>query len=146
MSFPAYNPEGDLPAGLWPATLSETVLQFGSGSTQRQIIAARLERIWALAKATGHLARFVVFGSFVTETPHPRDVDLVLVMDDAFDVSALTGDMRIVFDHSAADAYFGASIFWMRRLSTFGGEDAMIGQWQLKRDGGMRGIVEITGP
>lgn len=106
---------------------------------------ARLERIWNLANSTGRLARFVVFGSFVTDAPDPRDVDVILLMDDTFDSTTATGETAILFDHAAADAHFGASIFWMRRLSTFGSEDAMIGQWQIKRDGGLRGIVEITG-
>ncbi len=35
------------------------------------------------------------------------------------------------------------SIFWMRRMAAIGGEQAAIKDWQIKRDGTQRGIVEI---
>ena len=106
-------------------------------------VAERLERIYRLAQATGHLTRFVVFGSFVTDKLEPRDVDVFLVMDDAFDGGNLPSEAALVFDHSAADAHFGASVFWVRRLAAFGGEQTAIEHWQVKRAGGRRGIVEI---
>jgi hypothetical protein len=43
------------------------------------------------------------------------------------------------------DAYFGASIFWVRRMAALGGEAVAIEDWQIKRDGTRRGIVEIIG-
>ena len=107
-------------------------------------VAERLERVYRLAQATGHLARFVVFGSFVTDKLEPHDVDVFLVMDDAFDAGTLPSETALVFDHSAADAHFGASVFWVPRLATFGGEQAAVEYWQVKRAGGRRGIVEIT--
>ncbi len=84
-----------------------------------------------------------MFGSFVTDKPEPNDVDVFLLMEDSFDVNSLVGEARLVFDHAAADAHFGASVFWTRRLAAFGGEQAAIEFWQTKRDGGLRGIVEI---
>lgn len=53
----------------------------------------------------------MVFGSFVTRKPEPQDVDVFLVMADAFDASELAGDMHLLFDHDAAQAHFGASVF-----------------------------------
>lgn len=53
----------------------------------------------------------------------PNDVDVFLLMEDAFNLSGLLGDARILFDHPAAQAYFGASVFWLRRLSAFPGEE-----------------------
>jgi hypothetical protein len=38
----------------------------------------------------------------------------------------------------------GASIFWVRRAGALGGEQAAIEDWQIKRDGTRRGIVEVT--
>jgi len=107
-------------------------------------VAERLERVYRLTQATGHLVRFVVFGSFVTDKPEPHDVDVFLVMDDAFDAGTLPGETALVFDHAAADAHSGASVFWVRRLAAFGGEQAGVEYWQVKREGGRRGIVEIT--
>jgi predicted nucleotidyltransferase len=85
-------------------------------------VAERLDRIYRLTRATGHLARFVVFGSFVTDKRKPHDVDVFLVMDDAFDAGTLPGETALVFDHATADAHFGASVFWVRRFAAFGGE------------------------
>lgn len=74
----------------------------------------------------------------------PNDVDVFLLMDDGFDVSKLQGKARILFDHGAAQAHFGASVFWLRRLAALEGEQAAIEHWQIKRDGTLRGIIEIV--
>jgi hypothetical protein len=86
----------------------------------------------------------VVYGSFVTSKPNPIDVDVFMVFDDAFDASAYGTEVALLLDHAAADAHFGASVFWLRRPAAFGGEQATIEFWQTKRDGGQRGIVEIV--
>jgi hypothetical protein len=144
MSLPELTDSGELPVGVHQASLQETLSQFGVGHPQRIAIGDRLQRIYRLAAATGHLARFVVFGSFVTDKPDPNDVDVLLVMDDSFDANAVYGESALLFDHAAADAHFGASVFWVRRLAAFGGEQAMVEYWQVKRGGGQRGIIEIV--
>ncbi|HZZ80189.1 MAG TPA: hypothetical protein VFE62_16870 [Gemmataceae bacterium] len=145
MAFPPFNDEGDLPPGVHSATLSETLQHFGHGTTQRVAVADRLNRIYHLAKSTNHLARFAVFGSFVTAKDDPDDVDIIMLMGDSFDLTKVTGEAAIIFDHQQADAHFGASIFWATRSGALGGEQAMIEHWQLRREGGFRGIVEIVG-
>jgi hypothetical protein len=107
------------------------------------LLALRLEHLYRLAFGTGHLARIVVFGSFITEKPDPNDVDLFLLMEDTFDMQVLLGEVAMMFDHLMAQAHFGASVFWVRRLAAFGGEQVTIEYWQVKRGGGQRGIVEI---
>src|SRR4051812_3109551 len=42
------------------------VLQHFRTTRRRALVARRLERIYDLARSSGHLARFIVFGSFVT--------------------------------------------------------------------------------
>src|SRR5262249_53622241 len=101
-------------------------------------------RIHTLAASTSKLARFVVFGSFVTTKSEPNDVDVVLIMEDTFDLALVKGEAALVFQHLEATARFGASIFWTKRSGAIGGEDAMIEYWQTRRDGGRRGIVEIV--
>lgn len=144
MALPQLTEEGELPVGVYPAPLSEVRARFGVGSARRKTLILRLERIHRVAYATGHLARFVVFGSFVTGKPEPQDVDVFLVMADAFDASRVTGDMRLLFDHGAAQAHFGASVFWVRRRAAWPDEQVAVEFWQVKRGGGRRGIVEIT--
>ena len=143
MPLPPLTRIGDLPLGVHRASLREVLERFGTGSRQRTAVAERLERVYRLARETGHLARFVVFGSFVTDKPEPNDVDVMLVMQDTFDGAELEGEAALLFDHAAADARFGASVFWLRRLAAMGGEQATIEYWQAKRGGGRRGIVEI---
>jgi hypothetical protein len=103
----------------------------------------RLKRVYELALSTNQVKRFILFGSFVTDKLEPNDVDVFLVMGDDFDLAQVTGEAKLVFDHPAAQAHFGASIFWLRRLAAWPNEDEAIRSWQLKRDGARRGIVEI---
>ena len=144
MSLPNFGGSEDLPPGIHRATLRETLERFGAGSPRRKVIASRLERIYRLAAATGHLARFVVFGSFITAKPWPNDVDVFLLMEDTFDVDRLAGEERLLFEHAAAQAHLGASVFWLRRSAALGGEQATLEHWQVKRDGSRRGVVEIV--
>jgi hypothetical protein len=143
--LPPIAQTGDLPQGVHRASLQEVLNQFGEATVQRKLVGMRLIRVHELAAATGHLKRFIVFGSFVTAKAEPNDVDLFLVMDDTFDLSQVTGEARIVFDHPAAQAHFGASVFWLRRLAALPNEEEAIRSWQLKRDGTRRGIVDIEG-
>jgi hypothetical protein len=141
--WPEFNSEGDLPVGIYQASLSDVIDHFGTGTPQRRIVSRRLARIFELASSTGHLSRFIVFGSFVTSKPAPNDVDIFLLMEDSFDVNQLTGAATVVFRQSTAQNWLGASIFWLRRFAALGGEQAAIEDWQFKRDGERRGIVEV---
>ena len=107
-------------------------------------MADRLSRVYQLVASTRQVARFVVFGSFVTSKVDPNDIDLVLLMEDTFDLSSVIGEASLVFQHLEADSHFGASVFWTRRAGAVGGESAMVEYWQVRREGGRRGIVEIV--
>jgi len=144
LSLPAFNEEGNLPPGVHQATLPEVLERFGHGSVQRGAVSERLNRLYQLVTSTGKLARFVVFGSFVTAKGEPNDVDILLLMEDTFDLVSVTGEAALLFQHLEAEARFGASVFWTCRSGAMGGEQAMIEYWQVRRDGGQRGIVEIV--
>ncbi len=111
----------------------------------KHVHAAVLTRLYQLVASTGQLARFVVFGSFVTAKADPHDIDILLLMEDTFDLASVTGEAALVFQHLEAQARFGASVFWTRRSGAMGGERAMIEYWQVRREGGRRGIIEIVG-
>jgi len=143
MPVPPFEVTGDLPIGIHPATLQELTDHFGTRNVRRRVLITRLERIYRVAAATGKVARFIVFGSFITDKPEPNDVDVFMVLEDDFEVSNLSWEARRLFDHSAADVTYGASIFWLRRLAAFGGEQATVEYWQVKRGGGFRGIIEV---
>jgi len=141
--WPEFNDCGDLPEGIHVASLEEVVHRFAT-TPRRTVIARRLERIFQLACSTGHLSRTVVFGSYITAKSEPNDVDIFMMMDDSFDVRQVSPEASLVFDHAAAQNLFGASVFWLRRAAALGGEEATIAYWQMKRDGGRRGIVEVV--
>ncbi len=141
--IPEFNDIGDLPIGIHSATLREVIERFGKDSAQRQIVAQRLERIYHLVLQTGHLSRLLVFGSFVTSKVEPNDVDVVIIMDDDFVADPFSGDTRLLFDHAVSQAHFGASIFWVRQFAALGDPKTFVEDWQIKRDGTRRGIVEV---
>ena len=143
MAFPEFNENGDLPVGVYQATLQEVLEHFGQGSLQRQLVGSRLKKIYNLAKSTNQLSRFIIYGSFVTNKPNPNDVDVFLVMDDGFDKNRFKGDVRSIFEHLESHNDFGASIFWSRRKFIMGGEQLFVEDWQIKRDKTRRGIVEV---
>ena len=144
MPLPPFNDKGELREGVHRATMDEVIAKFGGGTSQRRAVTARLLRIYTLAKATGHLERLLIFGSYVTTNPNPKDVDIVLIMRDDFQVGACGGQTRKLFDHVSATEEFGASVFWMRPsmliLETL---DDFINHWQIKRDRTRRGIIEV---
>ncbi len=143
MPLPPFTECGDLRLGVHPASLREVLNRFGVGAGKRKAVGLRLERIYHLAQATGHLARFVVFGSFITNEPEPNDVDVFLLMEDSFDASQVSGEVQLLFDHAAAQAHFGASVFWLRRQAAWESEQKTIEYWQVKRGNALRGIIEI---
>jgi hypothetical protein len=141
--WPEFDSNGDLPLGIHRATMVEVLHYFGTSTLQRRIVARRLERIYNLAHNTGQLARFIIFGSFVTTKPDPNDVDIFMLMEDTFDSNHVTGEAMIIFDHMAAQNVEGASVFWIRRRAAIGGEQTALEHWQIKRDKTKRGIVEV---
>jgi hypothetical protein len=144
LPLPPFTDSRDLPVGVHRATLQSVTERFGRGSPQRVAVGSRLVRVHEVAAKTAQVRRFVVFGSFVTAKSAPEDVDVFLVMQDAFDVAQLKGKERLLFDHPAAQAHFGASVFWLRRLAALGGEEEAVAHWQIKRNGERRGIIEIV--
>lgn len=96
MPLPEFNSQGELPPGVYRATFNEIVARFGRGTTKRQRVTERLRRIFQLAQATGKLDRIIIFGSYVTSKLEPNDVDVVIVFQDSFDVSAVASETRVL--------------------------------------------------
>lgn len=141
--WPAFDNEGDLPVGVHQATLTEILQHFGTGTEHRKLVGQRLERVFMLAHSTGKVARFIVFGSFVTSKPVPGDVDVFLLMEDSFDVSQVLGEAALVFDPQKTQEVFGASVFWICKQGAITNEQEAVEDWQFKRDNSRRGIVEV---
>jgi hypothetical protein len=144
MPLPQFDSRGDLPVGIYRARLAEVFERFGQGTPQRDLVTDRLRRVYYLARGTGKLLRFVIFGSYVTANPSPNDVDIILVLADDFDMGECDEKTRPLFDHLLAQRVFGASVFSVRPstvlLETV---DEFLAYWQIKRDQSRRGIVEV---
>lgn len=143
--LPRLNNNGDLPPGVHTAGWSEIEQRFGIGSSARVRALATLKHLHELAELTDALQRFYVFGSFVSATPQPRDVDIVLVMRADFRLEDCPRESRTLFSHADAEARFGASVFWLREgmLSEHAMSEFLL-VWQTKRDGTVRGILEVA--
>lgn len=143
MLWPDFNELGDLPPGVYRAKIVDVVAHFGRGTAQRVATTACLERIYNLARSTGRVQRFIVFGSYVTAEPNPHDVDIFLVMRDDFQPSRTASEAQFLFRHDTAQSEFGASIFWVNAGTSFADAEDLIIGWQTRRDLQRRGIVEV---
>jgi len=144
MPLPEFNESGDLPEGKHRASITEVVTRFGSVTDQRKAITDRLRRVYELAISTGHLDRFILFGSYVSDKKEPKDVDVILVMRNEFHAENCPAESSVLFDHERANIELGASIFWIRPEMLLGEPlEEFLAFWETKRDGRRRGIVEI---
>lgn len=144
MGMSPFNTQGDLPSGVHWATLAEVLQRFGHGAPERVIVTERLQRVIALAQGTGKLERVFIWGSDVTDKPDPGDIDLFLVRAPDCESNDYTGETRLVFDSATAERLLGATVFWM--TSGAGTQTTVVGfleQFQIRRDGGRRGLVEV---
>jgi hypothetical protein len=145
MPLPELTMDGDLPPGVHRATMDEVISRFGGQGAARQRCTKNLKHVYQLANSTGQLERLVIFGSYVTDKESPNDIDVILVMNDAFHADQSPIAARSLFDHSVAQRRFGASVFWIKPSMAIGEPlDEFIAHWQSKRDDTLRGIVEIV--
>jgi hypothetical protein len=71
-------------------------------------------RLWALlelAATNGKLRRVFIWGSFVTAKPAPKDVDILLIMDEDFEVDGIAVPAQAVFDSVRAKLLFESDVF-----------------------------------
>ena len=90
------------------------------------------------------MERVFIWGSYATDKPDPRDIDLFLIMSPDFEPNDCTGTMHLAFDSEAAERELGTTVFWM--TSSTGAQTTIaffLEQFQIRRDGGRRGIVEV---
>ena len=143
--LPAANEKGDLPPGIHVAGWTEIEQRFGQGTATRTRAVATLRRLHELAGRTGALRNFYVFGSFVSEVPDPRDVDVVLIMSGGFRLEDCPWESRTLFSHANAEARYGASVFWLREgMLSEPQMREFLHAWQTRRDGALRGILEVA--
>jgi hypothetical protein len=90
MPIPPLNQDGLLPVGVHECTLAEMKTQFGvfQRSDRRSRLVAQLETFLSEAARTGLVVSVLVDGSFVTATPEPNDIDLIVIVSASYDFAA----------------------------------------------------------
>ena len=144
--LPELTEEGELPPGVHVADWQEFQARFCFSSPRRVWLAGRLRALMALAAANGSLRRLFIWGSFVTAKQSPKDLDLLLIMDEDFEVEGLAAPAQAVFDSVRAKLMFESDVFWAR--SSIGSEmlDLWLDTYQTSRSFRKRGIVELELP
>ena len=143
MVLPEFNSEGDLPTGIHASSLQEFQSRFGVATSRRIWLFDRLQALLNLAAMTGELRRIFVWGSFVTAKAVPRDLDILLIMDEDFEVERIAVPAQVVFNSVQAKLLFESDVFWARSSI---GEDVLrlwLETYQNSRSFRKRGIVEL---
>jgi hypothetical protein len=144
--LPDLTDAGDLPPGVHPAEWQEFESRFGHSSPRRAWLFGRLRALLELAGAGAQLRRVFIWGSFVTAKPAPRDLDLLLIMSEDFEVEGMLAPADAVFDSARARLLFESDVFWAR--ASIGDEllDLWLDTYQTSRSFQKRGIVELVLP
>ncbi len=144
--LPAFNSDGNLPAGIHHAAEEEVCARFATASARRQWLGEQVRSLLALAQATGQLSRVFLCGSFVTSKDVPNDVDVLLVMATDFALEALPAQQQVLFDHVQARLRFHADVFWTKASMDAVVLDLWLDTYQTSKDFTRRGIVEVIVP
>ena len=144
--LPEFTVEGELPPGVHTADWHEFQSRFGGSSLRRVWLSGRLRALVELAGSNGKLRRIFVWGSFVTAKTAPKDLDILLIMDEDFEVDGIAAPAQDVFDSVRAKLRFESDVFWAR--ASIGEEmlDLWLDTYQTSRSFRKRGIVELELP
>jgi hypothetical protein len=90
MPIPEFDERGLLPPGVHDCSLDEIGARFGTfrGSDRRPRLFGKLEQYVLETQQTGLVVALVINGSFVTATPQPNDIDLIVLLQPGHDFSA----------------------------------------------------------
>jgi predicted nucleotidyltransferase len=144
--LPELTDTGELPPGVHLSGWQEFQSRFGGSSPRRVWLSGRLRALLELAATNGKLRRIFIWGSFVTAKPSPKDLDILLIMDEDFEVDGIAAPARAVFDSVRAKLLFESDVFWARE--SIGQEmlDLWLDTYQTSRSFRKRGIVELELP
>ena len=144
--LPELTRDGELPPRVHCTDWQEFISRFGGSSPRRQWLSDRLRTLLELAATGGRLRRIFVWGSFVTSKPSPRDLDILLIMSDDFEVERVPARVQAPFDFTRAKLQFESDVFWAR--ASIGQEvlDLWLDTYQTSRSFRKRGIVELELP
>lgn len=96
------------------ANWDEFQRRFGGSSLRRVWLLGRLRKPFELAVTTGKLRRVFIWGSLVTAKAAPNDIDILLIMEENFDVDRVPTPAQPIFDSARAKLLFKSDVFWGR--------------------------------
>ena len=94
-AIPAFDATGNLPPGIYRATLDAIQARFGTGEV-RAHWGQVLREVVALTQSTGCVEAMYIFGSFVTAKAAPADLDLFVIMAADFVSERVEGRARLL--------------------------------------------------
>ena len=141
MSLPPFDPHGDLPEGLYQADTTEFFARFGSGTIQRERVAARLWQAFELVHPLGIISRVIIWGSFITVKPDPADADILWVTLPVFDRSRLPVQVDVLFDPVLAKRLYGIDVLFIPEGSAY--LATLLDTLSVTRAFTKRGLVEV---
>ena len=112
--IPEFEKSGNLPKGVYKATLQELKEIFGASTARRKWLIGNLEEIIGLAQSTGNLERVIIWGSFVSNKKLPQDIDLLIIMGELFVIDRVLPKVRKIFNYVEGRLAFNADIFWTK--------------------------------
>jgi predicted nucleotidyltransferase len=90
-------------------------------------LSGRLQALLDSAATTGKLRRAFVWGSFVPGKAAPKDIDILLIMDDDFEVDSVAAQGQAVFDSVRGQIairvrrLLGSIFYWSRIARSLAG-------------------------
>ena len=141
MSLPPFDPHGDLPEGLHQTDTTEFFARFGSGTIQRERVAARLRQAFELVQPLGIISRVIIWGSFITAKPDPADADILWVTLPVFDRSRLPVQVDVLFDPILAKRLYGIDVLFIPEGSAY--LATLLDALSVTRAFTKRGLVEV---
>jgi hypothetical protein len=111
--IPPFNEYGCLPEGIHDSTIDEAAGRFGvfQTSDRRLQLWAKFTDFMRELKVCDFVEAVLVDGSFVTGTPEPNDIDLVLVVESSHDLSTdLSAVAYNLLAHHRVHRQFGFDI------------------------------------
>ncbi len=141
MPLPPFDPGGDLPEGLHQTHVTEFFSRFGSGTPQRERVAARLRQAFDLIRPLGIISRVIVWGSFITAKPDPADADILWVTLPGFDRGQLSVQVDVLFDPVLAKRVYGVDVLSIPENSAF--LSTLFDGLSVTRASTQRGLVEV---
>jgi hypothetical protein len=144
--IPPFNEYGCLPEGIHDSTIDEAAGRFGvfQTSDRRLQLWAKFTDFMRELKVCDFIEAVLVDGSFVTGTPEPNDIDLVLVVESNCDLSTdLPPVAYNLLAHHRVQRRFGFDIVVVKNDSANFGQAVAFFQQVKQRPDLKKGILRI---